>query len=118
MSKITKARPSKATRVTFENLVGSIHAVHREWAAQASRAVNLSLTLRNWLIGCRIAEYELHLEQLVALEDPAARAFYEAIFPRGSGRCMLTAVISLDAELTSVIPAIDHVVNCPCILDS
>lgn len=60
MSKITKAKPSKVARVTFENLVGSIHAVHQELAAQASRAVNLSLTLRNWLIGCHIAEYELH----------------------------------------------------------
>lgn len=28
-------------------------------AAQATRAVNLSLTLRNWLIGHHIAEYEL-----------------------------------------------------------
>jgi DUF1016 N-terminal domain len=28
-------------------------------AAQAGRAVNVSLTLRNWLIGCYIAEYEL-----------------------------------------------------------
>lgn len=27
-------------------------------AAQANRAVNVSLTLRNWLIGCCIAEYE------------------------------------------------------------
>jgi predicted nuclease of restriction endonuclease-like (RecB) superfamily len=44
---------------TFEHLVESIHAVHSEAAAQASRAVNLSLTLRNWLIGCYIAEYEL-----------------------------------------------------------
>ena len=37
----------------------SIHTVHSEAADQASRAVNLSLTLRNWLIGCYIAEYEL-----------------------------------------------------------
>lgn len=28
-------------------------------AAQAGRAVNISLTLRNWIIGCYIAEYEL-----------------------------------------------------------
>jgi hypothetical protein len=27
---------------------------------QASSAVNISLTLRNWLIGCYIAEYELN----------------------------------------------------------
>ena len=42
----------------FEKLVGNIRQVHEELAAQAGRAVNLSLTLRNWLIGCYIAEYE------------------------------------------------------------
>jgi predicted nuclease of restriction endonuclease-like (RecB) superfamily len=55
------AKPSRSPSepFTFEQLVRSIHAVHSETAAQASRAVNLSLTLRNWLIGCYIAEYEL-----------------------------------------------------------
>jgi predicted nuclease of restriction endonuclease-like (RecB) superfamily len=33
--------------------------VHEELAAQAGRAVNISLTLRNWLVGCYIIEYEL-----------------------------------------------------------
>ncbi len=44
---------------SFKKLVGFIRQVHDELAAQAGRAVNLSLTLRNWLIGCYIAEYEL-----------------------------------------------------------
>ena len=44
---------------SFEKLVGFIRRVHYELAAQAGRAVNFSLTLRNWLIGCYIAEYEL-----------------------------------------------------------
>lgn len=43
----------------FEKLVGVIRQVHEELAAQVGRAVNISLTLRNWLIGCYIAEYEL-----------------------------------------------------------
>ncbi len=50
---------SGAVNFTFEHLVESIHAIHSEAAAQASRAVNLNLTVRNWLIGCYIAEYEL-----------------------------------------------------------
>jgi predicted nuclease of restriction endonuclease-like (RecB) superfamily len=49
----------KASRLTFENLVLSIRGVDEDLAAQAGRAVNFSLTLRNWLIGCYIAEYEL-----------------------------------------------------------
>ena len=43
----------------FEKLVMSIRRAHEELTAQAGRAVNVSLTLRNWLIGCYIAEYEL-----------------------------------------------------------
>jgi len=45
--------------LTFISLIGSIQQIHDELAVQASRAVNISLTLRNWLIGCYIAEYEL-----------------------------------------------------------
>jgi predicted nuclease of restriction endonuclease-like (RecB) superfamily len=45
--------------MTFGKLVDSIQLVHGELAAQASKAVNISLTLRNWIIGCYIAEYEL-----------------------------------------------------------
>lgn len=46
------------TVVSFDLLVASIRQAHEELAAQASRAVNASLTLRNWLIGHYIAEYE------------------------------------------------------------
>jgi len=42
----------------FEKLVGTIRHVHEEMAAQAGKAVNLSLTLRNWLIGFYIIVYE------------------------------------------------------------
>jgi hypothetical protein len=60
-SKPPAAQPSRAgsARLTFEHLVRSIHAVHAEAVAQVSRAVNFNLTVRNWLIGCYIAEYEL-----------------------------------------------------------
>jgi len=47
---------------SFEALVGSIRKVHDELAAEAVRAVNMSLTLRNWLIGFYIGEYEQHGE--------------------------------------------------------
>lgn len=47
-------------KATFDNLVASIRDVHEHLAVQAGRAVNVSLTVRNWLIGCYIAEYELN----------------------------------------------------------
>ncbi len=46
-------------KLTFGRLIDSIQLVHGEMAAQASKAVNISLTLRNWIIGCYISEYEL-----------------------------------------------------------
>ena len=43
----------------FKELVRSIVHVNRELGAQAARAVNLSLTLRNWMIGYYIDAFEL-----------------------------------------------------------
>ena len=40
-------------------LVESIHQADRVLTAQAVKAVNVSLTLRNWFIGYYIAEFEL-----------------------------------------------------------
>ena len=45
-------------KLSFDLLVTAIGQVHAEMTAQAGRAVNMSLTLRNWLIGFYIAEYE------------------------------------------------------------
>ena len=42
----------------FAGLVTTIARTHALFAAQASKAINVSLTLRNWLIGHHIAEYE------------------------------------------------------------
>ena len=44
--------------LSFERLVTAIGRAHADLAAQASRAVNVNLTMRNWLIGFHIAEYE------------------------------------------------------------
>jgi len=51
-----KKSPSKTD--TFATLIQSISKVHQELAARAGKAINISLTLRNWLIGHYIAEYE------------------------------------------------------------
>jgi predicted nuclease of restriction endonuclease-like (RecB) superfamily len=44
----------------LECLARSIQTAHEELAHQASKAVNISLTVRNWLIGHYIAEFELN----------------------------------------------------------
>jgi hypothetical protein len=46
--------------IDFQRLVSTIAEIDRKLLAQAGKAVNVSLTLRNWFIGLYIAEYELH----------------------------------------------------------
>jgi len=48
----------KKTNLTFAQLVLSIRQAHDLFSAQASKAVNISLTLRNWTIGYYIERYE------------------------------------------------------------
>jgi len=46
--------------LSFEGVIDSVSRLHSEFLRQATKAVNVSLTLRNWLIGMYIAEFELH----------------------------------------------------------
>ncbi len=52
--------PKPLRTFDLESLAQSIRNVHQELSQQASRAVNVSLTIRNWLIGYHIAEFELN----------------------------------------------------------
>ena len=45
-------------KMNFKKLVDAIQQIHDQLSDQACRAVNASLTLRNWLIGLYIQEYE------------------------------------------------------------
>lgn len=45
--------------LNFDGLVAAIRQADAALAEQASRAVNVSITLRNWFIGYHIAEFEL-----------------------------------------------------------
>lgn len=51
--------PAPATALDFSALVEAIRRVHDHSTEIAKRAVNTSLTLRNWIIGRYLAEYEL-----------------------------------------------------------
>ncbi len=48
------------THPDFHTLINAIQNINTELTKQASHAVNLSLTLRNWCIGFCIAEYQLN----------------------------------------------------------
>ena len=48
--------------LNFESLVSVIEQTHLHFQQQAVKAVNVSLTVRNWLIGFYIVEFELNGE--------------------------------------------------------
>lgn len=64
MSSKKKPTPAKKEAVPpavtgdFDSLVTSIVHIHQQTQDFAAKAVNVALTLRNWLIGCRIVEFE------------------------------------------------------------
>ena len=60
--KPTRSPPPAAAgsgpRMDFSTLVAAIGQVHAQSAAAVSRTINTTLTLRNWVIGWYIREYE------------------------------------------------------------
>ena len=50
--------PESNNQFHFENLGKEIEQIHNHFQQQAVKAVNISLTLRNWLIGYYIVEFE------------------------------------------------------------
>ena len=53
----------------FDSLVRTIVGVHERLRDRAAKAVNVSLTLRNWLFGLHICEYELKGSDRAAYGD-------------------------------------------------
>ena len=62
----------KGDQLNFAGLVAAIRQVHEHCASQAGKAINVSLTLRNWVIGffCidRLSATALAKAQRVILE--------------------------------------------------
>jgi len=72
---------------SFEHLVAVIGQAHAELAAQASRAVNASLTLRNWLIGFHIEEYERRGVDRQQYGEKLLDRLSESLNQKGVSRC-------------------------------
>ncbi len=87
-----RRRPSSAaataTRgLSFRVLVDSIRQVHEHCAAQASRAVNVNLTLRNWVIGGHIHHYELNGQDRAKYGDAMIDRLAVALATRDVAAC-------------------------------
>ena len=73
--------------LSFERLVTAIGQAHADLAAQASRAVNASLTLRNWLIGFHIEEYERRGVDRQQYGEKLLDRLSESLMQKGVSRC-------------------------------
>lgn len=83
--------------MNFHELVTAIGQAHATLAAQATKAVNISLTLRNWFIGLYIAEYELRSADRAAYGEWLLSELANALEHKGvsnAGRRQLYAYLA------------------------
>ena len=71
----------------LEFLARSIQTAHEELARQASKAINISLTVRNWLIGHYIAEFELNGSDRAAYGDKLLDRLADRLTDLGVSTC-------------------------------
>lgn len=86
-SELATRTDDTATRLDFGQLVNAIHQVHDELTAQASRAVNVSLTLRNWMIGFHVEEYERRGADRADYGDKLMDKLAHSLTQLGVSRC-------------------------------
>ena len=77
----------KAVGLSFENVVDSVSRLHSEFLRQATKAVNVGPTLRNWLIGAYIHEYELRGADRATYGENLLTALADTLTKKGVPGC-------------------------------
>jgi len=84
----TKAKPAAPTKSgDFDSLVVSIIHLQRQTQDFAAKAVNVALTLRNWLIGRQIELYERNGADRAAYGDKLMDTLAKRLVKQGWARC-------------------------------
>ena len=73
--------------MNFESLVRAIESVHHTASGMAAKTINRALTLRNWLIGAYIVEYEQKGEDRAAYGDRLMIRLAERLHKGNVSRC-------------------------------
>jgi predicted nuclease of restriction endonuclease-like (RecB) superfamily len=73
----------------YEILVDTIQKTHQHFQQQAAKAVNVSLTLRNWLIGFYIVEFEQKGEERASYGQNLIKNLSESLAIKGFGETNL-----------------------------
>lgn len=69
--------------MNFETLVKQINVIQSMLQVQATHAVNLALTSRNWLMGCYIVEFEQHGEDRAAYGEQLLQKLEQRLKTKG-----------------------------------
>ncbi len=77
----------KKSDLTFHGLVSSIKSVHQQCFAQATKAFNVNLTIRNWTIGYYIEEYERVGVDRARYGERLMESLAETLTKQGLSRC-------------------------------
>ncbi|MEY5041047.1 MAG: hypothetical protein RLZZ414_586 [Bacteroidota bacterium] len=91
----------------FNNLVSVIEQTHHHFQQQAIKAVNVSLTIRNWLIGFYIVEFELKGEDRAQYGERIVKELANRMTVKGLGETNL----KLSRQFYTVYPDLQCVVN-------
>jgi hypothetical protein len=83
---VIKPPAPSATPGDFDALVSAIVHIHGQSQALAAKAVNTSLTVRNWLIGHRIVEFEQQGKDRAAYGERLLPAFAQRLAAAGLKR--------------------------------
>lgn len=78
---------SDVADLTMDQLVEHISQTHLHFSAQAGKAVNVALTLRNWTIGFHIEVYERCGRDRASYGDRLMDSLAESLQRRGLNRC-------------------------------
>lgn len=82
LKNLAKAYISKENS-SFEELSNSIVNIHQQTQTSALKAVNQMFTLRNWLIGCYIVEYEQNGKDRAVYGDKLLKKLEERVQTKG-----------------------------------
>lgn len=82
-----KTTPKPGAESDFESLVTSIVQIHQQAQEFATKAVNVGLTLRSWLIGMQIEVYERQGADRAAYGDKLMDVLADRLKKQGWERC-------------------------------
>jgi hypothetical protein len=82
-----KKKPAPTANHDFESLITTVVQIHHQAQDFAIKAVNIGLTLQNWLIGWRIEEYERNGADRAAYGDKLMDILAKRLGQEGWKRC-------------------------------